>query len=258
MSSRKIVTFNIRCPWVDDGCNSLPHRLGGILNKLDNEQPDIVCFQEVIEKTATFFERHAPEYLVVYNGRYENYDGEGLMTLIRRDTVELLSTDFFWLSPTPDIPASRFEEQSICPRVTQALLLRFRGDNKPFWVYNNHLDHISDQARILGIQQVLARVTDDQKRCQTSVFILGDFNAKPDSETIRYCDNYQAFPLINATKDAGSTFHSFGKKLDHPQIDYIYVDTDTAAMPYTITKWTDEQDGIYLSDHYPLAFEFEK
>ena len=97
----KIVTFNIRCPWVDDGINSLPHRLGAILNKIDEEQPDIVCFQEVIEKTVAFFKRHASEYLVLYSGRCENYDGEGLMTLIRRDTVDLLATDFFWLSPTP-------------------------------------------------------------------------------------------------------------------------------------------------------------
>ena len=35
MSARKIVSFNIRCPWVDDGINSLPHRLGAILNKID-------------------------------------------------------------------------------------------------------------------------------------------------------------------------------------------------------------------------------
>ncbi|MBP3434708.1 MAG: endonuclease/exonuclease/phosphatase family protein [Clostridia bacterium] len=264
MKTRRIVTFNIRCPWVDDGINSLPHRLGAILDKLDREQPDVVCFQEVIEKTAEFFRRHVPDYFVLYNGRCENYDGEGLMTLLRRDTVELLSSDFFWLSPTPYVPASRFEEQSDCPRVTQALMLRFCGETQPFWVYNNHLDHISDRARILGIQQILARVSDDQERCEAPVFILGDFNAKPDSETIRYCDTYQKFSIINATKDIGTTFHNFGKWIEYrpdgnrpdgPQIDYIYVDTDTASKPYTVTKWTDEQDGVYLSDHYPICLQ---
>ena len=251
----KIVTFNIRCPWVDDGINSLPHRLGAILDKIDNERPDIVCFQEVIEKTAEFFRRHLPEYEAFYNGREQHYDGEGLMTLIRRDTVELLVSDFFWLSPTPHVPASRFAEQSDCPRVTQALMLRLRGEKQPFWVYNNHLDHISDQARILGIQQVLVRVSADQERCRGPVFILGDFNAKPDSETIHYCDTYETFPLINITKDLGATFHNFGKCLSDPQIDYIYVDAATATKPHTVTKWTDEQDGIYLSDHYPVALE---
>lgn len=249
----KVVSFNIRCPWVDDGINSMPHRLGAILQKLDDEKPEVVCFQEVIEKTAQFFQKHACDYVVLYNGREKNYNGEGLMTLLRKDAVELLATDFFWLSPTPYVPASRFEVQSDCPRVTQVLLVRVKGEAQPFWVYNNHLDHVSDQARILGIQQVMARVSADQERCAAPVFILGDFNAKPDSETIRYCDTYEAFPVINVTKDIGTTFHNFGKKLEGPQIDYIYTDTATAAKPHSIVKWTDEQDGVYLSDHYPVC-----
>ena len=253
MSARKIVSFNIRCPWVDDGINSLPHRLGAILNKIDEEAPDIICFQEVIEKTAVFFEKHLSDYTIIYNGRQKHYNGEGLLTAIRRETVEVMGFDAFWLSPTPYIPASRFEEQSVCPRVTQALFLRFKGEEQPFWVYNNHLDHISDKARILGIQQVLARVSDDQKRCAAPVFIMGDFNAKPESETIAYCDTYADFPLVNITANIGTTFHDFGKKEDGPQIDYIYTDANTAKSPYTITKWTDEQDGVYLSDHYPVC-----
>lgn len=256
----KIVSFNIRCPWVDDGINTLPHRLGAILEKLDHEKPDVVCFQEVLERTVTFFEKHAPDYTVLYCGRQKNYDGEGLMTLIRKDTVQLMATDFFWLSPTPYVPASRFEEQSVCPRVTQALLLRIRGEAQPFWVYNNHLDHISDRARILGIRQVLARVAEDQDRCAAPVFILGDFNAKPNSETIRYCDTFEAFPLVNVTKDLGVTFHNFGEHLTTgkgDQIDYIYTDRVTAAKSYTVEKWTDEQDGIFLSDHYPIALIIE-
>lgn len=253
MAQHSIVTFNLRCPWVDDGINSLPHRLGAILDKIDNEQPDVICFQEVIERSAAFFQRHLPDYLVVYNGREEHYDGEGLMTALRRDTVELLATDFFWLSPTPNVPGSRFKEQSLCPRVTQVIFARFCGAKQPFWVYNNHLDHISDQARILGIKQVMARVAADQQHCQAPVFILGDFNAQPNSDTIRYCDSYEAFPVINATEGIGVTFHNFGQKPDGPQIDYIYTDAVTAAKPYTVTKWTEEQDGVYLSDHYPVC-----
>lgn len=257
MGKHSIVTFNIRCPWVDDGINTLPHRLGAILEKIDRERPDVICFQEVIERTAEFLTRHLPEYQVIYNGRQENYDGEGLATAIRRDTVDLLASEFFWLSPTPHIPASRFDEQSKCPRITQVITARFHGDVQPFRVYNNHLDHISDKARILGIQQIMQRVATDQEKGATPVYILGDFNANPDSETIAYCDAYTAFPVVNVTNDIGTTFHNFGKKLDGPQIDYIYTDVATAAKPYTIQKWTDVQDGIYLSDHYPIGLIFE-
>lgn len=257
MHTLKIVSFNIRCPWIDDGINTLPHRLGAILVKLDEEQPDIVCFQECLEKTALFLKRHLPDYDVYYTGRLENYDGEGLVTALRRDTVQLMANDFFWLSPTPNVPASRFEIQSDCPRVTQALLVRRLDTMQPLWVYNNHLDHISDQARILGIQQVLARVSADQQRCAAPLFILGDFNATPNSDTVRFCDSCTEPALINLTAGLGTTFHDFGRQPDYEQIDYIYTDSATARQPHTVTKWTDKQDGIYLSDHYPVCLVIE-
>lgn len=253
MQGLKIVTFNIRCPWEGDGINTISHRLGSILTKLDEEQPDIVCFQECVEKTADFLTRHLPDYEILYSGRLENYNGEGLITALRRDTVQLMANDFFWLSPTPHIPASRFEIQSPCPRITQSVLVRRLDTMQPLWIYNNHLDHISDQARILGIQQALARVAGDQVRCAAPVFIMGDFNAVPNSETIRFCDNYDKLPLVNLTAGIGTTFHDYGRQPQYEQIDYIYTDTATAKQPHTVTKWQDEQDGIYLSDHYPVC-----
>ncbi|MBQ1210510.1 MAG: hypothetical protein IIX68_01730, partial [Clostridia bacterium] len=79
------------------------------------------------------------------------------------------------------------------------------------------------------------------------------------SETIRYCDSFEEFPLVNVTKDLGTTFHAFGKKTadNGAQIDYIYTDCATAEKSYTVEKWTDEQDGVFLSDHYPIALIIE-
>lgn len=254
----KIVTYNFRCVWIGDGINGMIHRAGMAFEKIDTEQPDIICFQEVSEKHADFFRRHMPEYDIFYRGRLEKMDGEGLAIAVRRETTEVLSMDCFWLSPTPFVPASRFPEQSTCPRVCQVMMARKKGEDTPFWVYNNHLDHISDQARILGIHQVMARVLEDQQHFAFPVFILGDFNAEPGSETIEYCDNFQEFPIRELTVGCGGTFHDFGRLGDKAvHIDYIYTDTKTATQPYTVTKWTDELDGIYLSDHYPVCLDIE-
>lgn len=250
----KIVTFNLRGSWQGDGINAFVHRAGGILHKLDLEEPDVVCFQEVSEQINDFLRRHLPEYLILYRGRYEKMDGEGLAVAIRRSTVEVLSADCFWLSPAPYEPGSRFEEQSDCPRICQVLLMRCLDTGEVFWVYNNHLDHISDSARILGIRQVLERVWEDRQKFEFPVFVLGDFNAYPDSETIRYCNEYEKFPIVNLTQDCGCTCHEFGKLgEDGGQIDYIYADRATAAKKHEIEIWKDETDGIYLSDHYPVA-----
>jgi endonuclease/exonuclease/phosphatase family metal-dependent hydrolase len=256
----KIVSFNIRGAWKGDGINSFPHRAGSILFKLDREQPDVVCFQEVSTRIADFLERHLPEYMLLYRGREVGMTGEGLAIAIRRATMELMSTDCFWLSETPYVPGSRFADQSNCPRVCQIALLRRKGDRDPFWVYNNHLDHISDQARILGIHQTMERVSEDQKKFAFPMFMLGDFNAGPGTETIRYCDEYADFPIVDLTRGCGSTFHNFGREeRDEAEghIDFIYVDKATAEKPHQITLWTDTKDGIYLTDHYPVCLTIE-
>jgi endonuclease/exonuclease/phosphatase family metal-dependent hydrolase len=139
-------------------------------------------------------------------------------------------------------------------------MLRRKADKQVFWVYNNHLDHISDQARILGIHKVLDRVSGDQQKFAFPVFICGDFNARSDSETIRYCENYADFPIVELNKGCGLTCHNYGTyKMGDPydHIDYIYVNKETAANPYTVTVWTDTTDGIWLSDHYPICAEVE-
>ena len=253
----KIVTYNVRGAWNGDGVNSFIHRVGMMLDKIDKEMPDVICFQEVAERIAEFLDRHMPEYHLIYNGRYANRRGEGLATAVRRASVETLGQDCFWLSPTPNVPGSRFEEQSDCPRICQALTLRMKGVDEPFYVYNVHLDHIGAQARILGINQVLERICKDAQSARLPMFMLGDFNDLPGSEPIDFCDEYKAFPIVELTKDCDITFHNFGKKEPPYRIDYIYADTDTAGKEHRVEMWTDVLNGIYLSDHYPVALEIE-
>ena len=119
---------------------------------------------------------------------------------------------------------------------------------------------ISDQARILGIHKVLERVSEDQQKFAFPVFICGDFNSRSDSETIRYCENYADFPIVELNKGCGLTCHNYGQyKMGDPydHIDYIYVNKATADKPFTVTVWTDCRDGIWLSDHYPICAEVE-
>ena len=111
----KFVTFNIRCSWDKDGINSFLHRAGGILQKIRTEAPDVVCFQEVTDPIAAFLRQNLTGYYLLFNQRNADYRGEGLALAVKTDTIEVLGLEFFWLSPTPHTPGSRFEEQSRCP-----------------------------------------------------------------------------------------------------------------------------------------------
>ncbi|MBR5453811.1 MAG: endonuclease/exonuclease/phosphatase family protein [Clostridia bacterium] len=253
----KIVSFNLRCSYEGDGVNSFIHRAGSILDKINSEQPDIICAQEAVPSHVKFLRKNLTDYITIYNGRNADFGGEGLGLLIKKSRINLIGLDFFWLSETPYVPASRFAEQSGCPRICQVAMLQIDGTDKIFYVYNNHLDHKSDSARILGIRQVLERVKADNERMPFPLFILGDFNATPDSETIQYCYNYKPVELVDHTTHIPTTFHRHGTLDYDEKIDYIFTDKATAPKVKSVEAWDDVLNGIYLSDHYPVSMTVE-
>ena len=72
----KFVTFNIRCDYDQDGENSFRFRKPLILEKIAKEQPDILCFQEVLPHVAAWLKESLTDYYVVGCGRGESLDGE--------------------------------------------------------------------------------------------------------------------------------------------------------------------------------------
>lgn len=252
-----IVTYNIRFPWDGDGINSFVHRSGMVVSKIKKEAPDVICFQEGVDSNIDHLSDALPEYHIVFNQRNADLGGEGLATAYRKDKFRLLELDYFWLSPTPYVPASRFEGQSSCPRICQSVTLKRRSDGKLFRLYNIHLDHVGDAARILGIKAVLDRVAQDKSKMELPFFILGDFNALPHSQTIDYCNNGSPVPIADLTRDIPVSFHGFGNKDHYSKIDYIYADEQSASLESSVCIWDDCKNGIYLSDHYPISLSIQ-
>lgn len=263
MENLKIVTFNLRTLYdAGDGVNSFIHRAGIILDKINEEKPDVICFQEVGEKIRPFLEKYLVDYNMVGHGRLKDFSSEGLGVAYRKDTMDLFGLEQFWLSPTPQVPGTRYEIQSIYPRTCVYVVVKHKNMKTPIRLYDVHLDHESDEARILGIKQLVDKMKKDNEIIKYPSFLLGDFNAQQDSETIRFCNEYKEYPLVDLTKDVGSTFHDFGGTGDTEEargrkIDYIYTDSETAEKLTKVYKWEDSKNGIYLSDHYPICCEFE-
>lgn len=260
----KIVSYNIRTLYSHplDGANSFIHRAGMILEKIEKEKPHVICIQEVSEGIKSFLNTYLNGYILVGHGRLADYSGEGLCIAYRKDCFDLLGLEQFWLSPTPSVPGSRYEIQSQYPRVCQLITLKHKDIATPIRLCNVHLDHQSDSARILGIQQILKTVVCRSKDLPLPFMIMGDFNALPDSETVSYCKKNEDFELIDISENSCATFHNFGGTGDQDanemvgkKIDYIFTDVETAKRSHTVIKWEDTQNGIYLSDHYPLCCE---
>ena len=65
----RVVTFNIRCDYNQDGENSFQYRKPLILKKLKQENPDIIGFQEVLPHVAEWLRDNLDEYYIVGCGR---------------------------------------------------------------------------------------------------------------------------------------------------------------------------------------------
>lgn len=245
----KFVTFNIRCDHGQDGSNNFEFRKPLILKTLAQEQPDILCFQEVLPHVAQWLRENLTAYTVVGCGRGAKLDSEQMTVAFRRDRYNLMQMDTFWLSETPFVPASRYEEQSVCPRVSTMVLLEERDSGRVFRVLNTHLDHMGVGARKLGLKQILNYLDACQLFPDAPVILCGDFNAEPDGEELKIFEDYPAY--TNAAKGIGITYHGY-MQAEHPEcIDYIYLRGDIDCD--CVEKWTTCENGVYLSDHYPVC-----
>lgn len=244
----KVMSFNLRIAVDCDGINHFDNRLWRIVEFLKEEKPDIVGFQEVNGHMKEMLNASLNEYVLVGCGRDKDYSGESALIGYRKDKFELLRFENFWLSATPDIPGSRYGfDQSMCPRITSAALLKMHGGSEPFWFVNTHLDHEGANARVFGALQLIQFVSTKRYPC----VITGDFNAEPNEDCIKLMVENNDFPLVEATSSIGPTFHAYTKK-PFAKIDYVF--TSLKCDPSESVLYDDEPvNGVYMSDHRPIA-----
>lgn len=248
----KIVSFNIRCDYCQDGNNNFEFRKNHIIDKINTEDPDIIGFQEVLPHIHQWLIHSLNNYIVVGCGRSEDFEDEHMTIALHKDRVQLLGLDNFWLSKTPYSSGSRYVEQSICPRMCTHVFIKHKDFNTPMHIYNTHLDHIGASARSLGLAQIYTHMKEDKLRYDYPLVLMGDFNAPTESDEMQQI-NYDIIKLQDVAKDLGSTFHNFGKKEDFVKIDYLLISEELQATDAYF--WDDEYDGVYLSDHYPICAE---
>ena len=242
----KIVTYNLRCIYRKDGVNSFVHRAGMILDTITENAPDIICFQEATEKNIAFLRRYlSPVYTVLLTQREEGLSGEGLAVAYRQDKCSLYGLEVFWLSPTPQITASKFPGQSMHSRICQKLLFKNEETGNVFKIYNIHLEERSEDVRVQQMELILSHHAAEN----VPTILLGDLNASPTGKVYAQCKERG---LVDLTDGIPVSFHRFGTQNPGWKIDYILTDPTTAARSCSVRVWDQCINGIYLSDHYPI------
>lgn len=244
----QLVTFNLRMDTPEDGRNCFDGRKTMVRRALETRRPDIVGFQEVLPHMADFLRQSLEGYTLVGCGRERDLGGEACSVAFRAGRFRLIAMQTFWLSPTPDLPGTRYAVQSPCPRTAVEVLLEDREEKKVLRVINTHLDHEGAPARRLGLEQILRHAASAGLFPDAPCAICGDMNAEPGDEAFACLEGFPGYTC--ATSGIGVTYHGYGR-VRGSSIDAVFL--RGAIRCVRAEKWTEEENGIFLSDHYPVC-----
>jgi len=255
----KVMSYNVRYDNVGDAPNDWSARGARVAATIKVAAPDVVGTQEVLHHQWDDLRRALPEYDVVGCGRDDGRQaGEYAALWFRRDRFEAVDSGNFWLSATPEVKGS-LGWDGACVRMASWALLRDRRSGKRLLALNTHLDHVGVEARRLGVELILERLS--KIAPEVTAVVTGDFNSGPESAPVRYMtDTSKPYHLIDARLSADTiagpawTFHDFGRvpEAEREIIDYVFVTPSTHVLSYTIDDNTADAP-LTESDHCPVT-----
>lgn len=245
----KVMSCNVRCISPTDlGKKSWFYRADLIMQGIQKEQPSVIGFQEVTKWHYSYLCDTLALYDSVITYRDDAFNSEGCPIFYRSDIYTLIDKGSFWLSETPDVMSKSWGAQY--NRVCSYVILKDNATETEFVVFNTHLSHVSDEARINGIQVVLDKI---KEFGSLPAVLMGDLNAEEDSQTYKSATvNFLDTKYQTENTMTSCTYQAWGKQLDKNCIDYILV-SKTGFKTNSYKVVTDTYDGVYSSDHFPLS-----
>ena len=250
-SGLKVMTYNIRYD-SKDKTNGWEVRKDFLIDQLKFFGPEIIGTQEGLIHQLNDIEDGLEGYTFFGKGRdHGDERGEHSAIFYKKDRLQLLDNDTFWLSETPNKPSKGWDA-SIKRVCTYGLFLD-KQTNSKFLVFNLHLDHRGEQARINSVKLVLDKI-DELNSEGYPVLLMGDFNLEPSHNAIHSIQS----TMSDTYKLAGDnvfgpkgTFNGF--KVDYEQerrIDYIF-----SSGPVEVEKLgilSEVNNALFPSDHFPV------
>ena len=241
-SNIRFCTYNIQGDLPNDGINSWKFRKDSLCKIIRQHNFDIVCMQEVLANQLEDIEKATGYAFVGIRGLYNPI-------FYKADRFELLHNEMFWLSDSME-PFSKGWDGKYDRYCTWA---KFRDteDCRTFFVFNTHLDHVGETAKLEGARLICRKVK--EMAAEEAVFITGDMNSTPETAPIAAFNKEFSNSRDIAREKSGpaGTAHSYGKLYPPSQIDYIFVNEPVSVTKaVTITKMS---DPVYMSDHYPIV-----
>lgn len=247
-----IMTFNLRYAG-SAGPTAWQLRRPVMAELLRNSAPDIIGTQEGVYAQLKDLHSDMPGYEWIGLGREGGSRGEFMAVFYRKDRLEPLEYDHFWLSDTPEVIGSVTWGHKVKRMVTW-VRFRDRKSSQEFYFVNTHLDHQVEEARQKGAALIRKRM--EALKLSLPTILTGDFNTGPGSKSHQILTEggFLADSWETAAKRLGpdiGTFHDFkGPENTTVRIDWIL--HRGVVTVDSIEILTFGKDGRYPSDHFPL------
>ena len=266
----RVMSFNIRYGSANDGKNHWKNRREMVFEVIRDHPSDVVGLQEALRFQMDEIREAHPVYSEIGVAREDgNNEGEYSSVLYRTDRFGVGESGTFWFSDTPEVAGSNTWGNA-CVRICSWARLIETKTGKAFYIYNLHLDHVSQPSREKSAVLLAERIRN--RRYKEPFVVTGDFNSGENNPVIKYLRGEIAIegpdgsraktsvPMIDTfrvlhpdVKDV-RTAHEFKGTKQGNKIDYVFVPPGTKVLEAEILY--DNVDGRYPSDHYPVIARF--
>jgi endonuclease/exonuclease/phosphatase family metal-dependent hydrolase len=171
----------------------------------------------------------------------------------------------FWFSNTPHVPGSSHWGNA-CVRICSWARFIEKKSEKAFYVFNLHLDHVSQVSREKSAVLLTQRI--ENRNFPDPFIVTGDFNAGENNPVVTYLKGetkligadgrpyenpvpmVDTFRVLHPYVENVRTGHAFRGTRRGNKIDYVFAPSSIKVLEAQIIY--DNIDGRYPSDHYPV------
>ncbi len=270
----RVMSFNIRYGTAKDGPNRWEKRRSHVLAMFKQRNLDLIGLQECLDFQLAEISAALPGYATYSLGREADGGGEMCAILWRAERFELIDSGSFGLAPEGRLGETAWD--AALPRICSWVHLYDKLNDKSFWLYNAHFDHVGEQARLESARLLLQKIGESfmANGAEMPVLVTGDFNCTPDSAPARlllgqlqdchalgnfgYNEHDERVPM---DEFANGTFHDWTGAAGNKRIDYVLSSRDFSVLSSELireswpTRKGKQAAAGYLSDHFPLLVE---
>ena len=253
----RIMTYNIRFNNPNDGENWWENRKEDVVKLIDYYTPGILGIQEGLHEQVSFIDEELSEYHYIGVGRDDGKNkGEYTAIFYNTSSYELIKTETFWLSETPNKVSIGWDASM--ERICTYGVFKNLKDQSKLHIFNAHFDHIGPKARKMSAETIRQKI-DDLDIGNEKIIVMGDFNSAHSDEPIQLFLTFLEDGLSNSKKGLYGplgTFNSFDSTLiPKNRIDYIFTKNIKEIKNYRHIN-DKRNNGLCISDHLPVMIEF--